>query len=199
VLFLVTGLGIYLVKNSRDNPMWRPRKTRETIEDEPEEGSQKIKLAPLILGLLLAAAVVTVGGVIAANSGSQLAEISGLSQSLVGGVFLALATSLPELVTTIAAVKRGAVTLAVSDIVGGNFFDALFIALADFFYRDGSIYHVSAVGRQELSLVELAILLNAILLIGLLYRQTKGPINIGLEGVFMLLVYIGGYVLVSAT
>jgi cation:H+ antiporter len=196
LLFAVAGLGLYLVRYSRDKPMWHPRKTRETIEDKPEAASQERRIAPLILALTAAAAVVLLGGAIAAKSASQLAEASGLSQSLVGGIFLALATSLPELVTTIAAVKRGAVTLAVSDIVGGNFFDTLFVALADFFYRPGSIYHASSVGHLELFLIGLAILLNAILLIGLLYRQTKGPINIGMEGIFMLLVYVGGYALI---
>ncbi|MFW5739202.1 MAG: hypothetical protein ACOC1F_02430 [Myxococcota bacterium] len=39
------------------------------------------------------------------------------------------------------AVRRGALTLAVGGIIGGNSFDVLFVAFADVAYRDGSIYH----------------------------------------------------------
>ena len=57
-----------------------------------------------------------------------IAEKTGISQTVVGGYFTAVATSIPELVTTIAAVRRGALTLAVGGIVGGNMFDMVFIA-----------------------------------------------------------------------
>ena len=49
----------------------------------------------------------------------------------------AVATSLPELVTTLAAVRRGAAQLAVGGIIGGNAFDVLFLSASDVAYRDG--------------------------------------------------------------
>ena len=108
-----------------------------------------------------------------------------------------LVTSLPELVTTLAAVRRGALTLAVSDIVGGNFFDVLFIFAADIAFIHGSLYHADGVGMREVFLLALTLLLSAVLLLGLLYRQRRGPANIGFESVLMLAIYVLGYLALS--
>ena len=62
-----------------------------------------------------------------AKTGAVIAEGAGISQSVVGALFTAVVTSLPELITTVAAVRRGAVTLAVGGIIGGNTFDVLFL------------------------------------------------------------------------
>jgi cation:H+ antiporter len=120
-----------------------------------------------------------------------------MSETLAGGLLSGVATSLPELVTTIAAVRRGALTLAVSDIVGGNFFDVLFLFAADLLFFAGSIYHAAGVGYREIFLTALALFLNAILLLGLLFRQRTGPANIGFESITMIVVYLGGYVVLS--
>jgi Ca2+/Na+ antiporter len=55
-----------------------------------------------------------------------------LSASIVGAPVV---TSLPELVTTLAAVRRGALQLAVGGIIGGNTFDTLFLTISDVGYR----------------------------------------------------------------
>jgi cation:H+ antiporter len=55
---------------------------------------------------------------------------------VVGGLFTAVSTSLPELVTSVAAVQQGALTLAVGGIIGGNSFDVMFVAFADIAYRE---------------------------------------------------------------
>ena len=106
-----------------------------------------------------------------------------------GGVLIAVASSLPELVVAITAIRMGALTLAVGDIVGGNAFDTLFIAVADLFYRDGSIY--TAIGRTEHVWLGCVLLMNAVLLMGLMYRQRQGVANIGLESWTMLIIYVG--------
>lgn len=95
--------------------------------------------------------------------------------------------------TTIAAVHRGALILAVSDIVGGNFFDALFVAAADRVFLGGSVYHAAGIGASEEFLTILAILLNLVLLPGLLFCQRSGPGNIGLESLLMLVIYVSGF------
>ena len=102
-------------------------------------------------------------------SGVAIAEQTAISESVVEGLFTAVSTSLPELVTSIAAVKQGALTLAVRDIIGGNSFDVLFIAVADFAYREGSIYH--ALTQSQSFIIALTILMTGILLLGLLRRE----------------------------
>ena len=98
--------------------------------------------------------------------------------------------------TTVAAVRRGALTLAVGGIIGGNAFDILFLAASDVAYREGSIY--KAVSQDQAFLVGLSIAMTAVLLMGLLRRQEKGPAGIGFETwLTMALYFAGSWILVT--
>ena len=143
VMLVAYALGMRVVASVRNEPMWRPRRTPETIEDEPDAASQRENLFRLVLAFSIYALVLGVCGYLVARSGSVLSARTGLSQTAVGAYLMAIATSLPELVTAVAAVRRGALTLAVGNILGGNAFDTLFLAVADVAYREGSIYHAA--------------------------------------------------------
>lgn len=196
VLILVAYvLGVRLVFSTSDDPMWVPKQTRATKIDRPEAANQRDSLARLWSGFALMAGVVLVAGFLVGRTAGVLVSRTGLSESLMGGLFTSISTSLPELVTTVAAVRRGALTLAVSDIVGGNAFDVLFVCLADLVYFPGSIYH--AAGDSELFLIGVAILLNVLLLLGLIQRQERGLANIGFESVLILLVYAGAVAILA--
>ena len=129
------------------------------------------------------------GYYVVGRSGITLVKHSALSETLVGGFFTSVATSLPELVTVLAAVKQGALTLAVGDIIGGNSFDVLFLAFSDLSYRRGSIYHT--IGNQQIFMIGVALAMTGILLLGMLSREKRGIGNIGFEGVLVLLIYFG--------
>lgn len=189
--------GIRLVADARRNVFWYPHDTSETRIDEPEEdpGAGDVNMAAIWVQFGLLAAVVAVAGYAVAQSGIALADSTNLSQSVIGGLFTAVATSLPELVISIAAVRRGALTLAVGGIIGGNCFDVLFIAFADVAYREGSIYH--AMTDQQVFIIALTLLLNAILLLGLLRREKSGIGNIGFESFMVLLLYAGAFVVLG--
>ena len=120
-----------------------------------------------------------------------------MSEAVAGGLLAGVATSFPELVTTVAAVRRRALTLAVGDIVGGNMFDVLFVCAADIAYLRGCLYHAQGVGSRAAFLTVLSILLNSILLLGMLFRQRRGPGNIGFESMLMLLLYVGGFIVLN--
>ncbi len=197
VLFLAAGAGFWLAVSSSSKPMWRPKRTSQTVEDVPKKAHLRESLAWLLAWVAVSAVFVTAAGALVAHTTGNIAEQTGMSDTLTGGLFSGVATSLPELFTTMGAVRRGALTLAVSDIVGGNFFDVLFVFAADFVYVQGSLYHAPGVGLREGFLVGLAILLNATLLLGLLYRQRAGPANIGFESVLMLLAYGAGFLVLS--
>ena len=145
----------------------------------------------------LSAAAVAFLGYLLATSGAILAQETGLSETVLGGLFTAVVTSLSELVTAIAAVRIGALTMAVSDIVGGNAFDMIFLAVADIGFRDGSIYH--AMGARPVFLVNLTILMTAVLLMGLLRRQKYGLWNMGFESILLVLVYGAGFAIIITT
>ena len=197
ILFLAAGGAFYLALRTRLKPMWSPRKTKETVEDKPNPDHTRENLFKLVTALVVAASVTAVAGAVVGAAASNIVQQTAIPQAVVGGLFMAIATSLPELVTSVAAVRQGALTMAVSNIVGGNFFDVLFVAAADLAYLQGSIYHAKGIDRDEFFLATLTILLNVVLLMGLIYRQKGGPANIGFESVAMLVLYIAGFLVIS--
>jgi cation:H+ antiporter len=130
------------------------------------------------------------------EAAGALVELTPLSESAVGTLFAAVANSLPELVTALAAVRRGALNLAVGDVIGGNSFEVLFLAAADPFYRAGSIYHQFT--TENVFTAVLAILMTGVLLLGMLRRERHGIAGIGFESALVLVLYVGSVVLLLA-
>jgi len=197
VLLAMYAFGLRLASQTRDEPGWRPVRTVDTLEDTPDDDHRRQGGAARIwLAFAVSVVVVGIAGWLVGSAGIALVRLTGLSETVVGSLFTAIATSLPELVTSVAAVRQGALTLAVGGIIGGNTFDVLFLSFADVAYRDGSIYH--AIGPQPLFIISLTILLTAILLLGLIRRERHGVANIGFESVLVLVGYFLGIgVLVS--
>lgn len=189
-LVVVYGIGLFASKRVREKPMWRPVTTETTHADEPEEDDGDAR-STLRLFLVFAGLMVVMGiaGWGVARSASVLTDRYGLSASLVGALLTAVLTSLPELVTTLAAVRQGSLQLAVGGIIGGNTFDVLFLTLSDLGYREGSLY--AAVGSADYFWLVTGLVMTAILTLGLIYRQQKGPAGIGWESLMILLVYVG--------
>jgi cation:H+ antiporter len=186
--------GLRLVSQAQTAPMWGPRHTAETRLDEPEEAEPGAPGLVKLWGWFIFYALMTgAAGYVVARTGATLSDQTGISQTFMGGIFTAVSTSLPELVTSVAAVRRGALTLAVGDIIGGNSFDVLFVAFADFAYRKGSIYHALTISQTFA--IALTILMTGTLLLGLLRREKYGIGNIGFESFLILLLYLGGFTL----
>ena len=188
LLLLFYAFGLRLASLTQAQPAWHPVQTRETLEDKPDaEPVERSEQSELWIRFAGAVVLVGIAGYAVGLSGIALVRITGLSESLVGSLFTSVVTSLPELVTAVAAVRQGALTLAVGGIIGGNTFDVLFLALSDVAYRPGSIYH--AVSDQPLFVISLTILLTATLLLGLIRRERRGVANIGFESLLVLVFY----------
>jgi cation:H+ antiporter len=190
LILALYAFGLRLAAQTRDSPGWLPVQTSETRVDQPDADDDGVRPWRVWSVFLLSAAAVGVAGWLVGVSGIALVRHTGLSETLVGTLFTAVATSLPELVTTLAAVRQGALTLAVGGIIGGNTFDVLFLVFSDVAYRDGSIYH--AIGPKPLFLIALTILLTAFLLLGLIRRERRGVANIGFESAAVLVFYLAG-------
>lgn len=189
VIFLVYVMFQRMARRHRDTPGWVPRKTPETVADEPEARSKRLSMTSLWGQFAVTAAIVATAGYVIAESGIALTRMTGLSGSVVGVVFTGFTTSCGELVTSVAAVRRGALTLAVGGVIGGNAFDALLIPISDLAYRDGSVYH--AASQEPMFLIAATMLMTTALLMGLLRRQKRGVANIGFEGLLVLALYAG--------
>jgi cation:H+ antiporter len=198
VLVLLYAGGVYGTAILRERPMWRPVSTPETRHETPEDADEAernpIGPAALFLALMI---VLGAAGWTIAQCGAVIVDRLGISATAVGALMTATVTSLPELVTTLAAIRRGALQLAVGGIIGGNTFDVLFLTLSDIGYRDGSLYH--AVGTPDFFWLTVGLCMTGILLLGLILRQRRGPAGIGFESVGILVLYGGAIALQSAT
>ena len=190
-LIVAYGFGIHLVAEAKSTPLWRPRYTSETRRDTPDEEEASSSLLSFWATFAGLALVVGIAGFLVAQSGIALADRTGLTETIVGGLLTAISTSLPELITSVAAVRRGALTLAVGGIIGGNSFDVLFVAFADVGYRTGSIYH--AITDRQVFIIALTLLLTGILLMGLLRRERTGIMGIGFESFLVIILYLGAF------
>lgn len=203
VLPVAYGCGLWLLHGVHERPMWSPVMTKATQAEEVggedaeqgapeaedpatrayrETSTRRLWLMFGVYGLMLGAS-----GYAVAESGIALVEATGLSETAVGTVFTAIATSLGELVTAIAAVRAGAVSLAVGNVIGGNCYDVLLLAVSDVFYRGGSLYH--RFSTDDFFTASMALLMTAVLLLGLLYRERRGVGAMGSESALVLVLY----------
>lgn len=188
----VYAYGVWLARRVGVDPLWEPTVTSDTRADEPDEAHQQASLTGLLAGFVGLAVVVAAAGYAVGRSGLAIVDATGIGSTVVGAFLTSVATSLPELVTTIAAVRAGALTLAIGGLVGGNSFDMLFVAASDVFYREGSLY--AAATAADVFVLGWTMLLVAILGAGLIRRERKG---IGFEGAGILALYLIGIAVVS--
>ncbi|AHC15388.1 sodium:calcium antiporter [Salinispira pacifica] len=193
ILFAFYIFGIHLIRGVKAAPMWHPSVTRDTRQDQPDPESRIPSLLRLWSEFIVLMAVLGAAGLTLEPAATSIIAQTGLSQTVVGVLLTAVSTSIPELVTSIAAVRRGALTLAVSGIIGGNAFDTLFTAVSDIAYREGSIYH--AITSEVEFWVSLTLLMCGILMIGLVRRERYGLGRIGFESSAILVLYIAGVVM----
>jgi cation:H+ antiporter len=191
-IILVVGyiMGSKMISRAKERPMWSPRITGATVSDAPDEENVRLSLKAVMLKFIISAIIVGFAGFAIAKSGIVIAAETGLSESFVGVLFTAVATSFPELIVAVSAVKRGALTLSVGNIIGGNSFDVLFIAFADVAYGQGSILH--AITQNQVFIMALTMLMSSILILGLLHREREGFGKIGWESLAIIIIYFIG-------
>jgi len=192
IIILTYVAGLWLVRKATKTPMWKPTSTEETVGDEPMYRRSEVNRTKLWLFFSISALFIIVAGHLVAEAGIAISERTVLSETFVGGFFTAVSSSLPELIVSVMAVRQGSVTMAVGNIVGGNAFEVIVVALADFFYP-GSILH--AASSTDAYIIVLTLLLMVVLLMGLLYREERGIAKIGWESLLIAILFIVGYVI----
>ena len=105
---------IYLIADARKHP-------------EPESETIIQPLWKCLLFILLGLAMIIGGGQAVVYSAKALALAAGMTETLIGFTIVAIGTSLPELVTSIVAARKGETGMAVGNVIGSNIFNLLFI------------------------------------------------------------------------
>ena len=146
----------------------RHRRIREIQEVAEELHYAGIPLRSAVLHYSIAAALVIGAALWLPPLGAALARQTGLGEAFVGSLFIAITTSLPEIVVSLAAVRIGAIDLGIGNILGSNLFNLLILGLDDVFYRQGPL--LSAADPNHVISVLAVVTMNALFLIGLTYR-----------------------------
>lgn len=81
----------------------------------------------LCISMIVGGAIVVWGSDITVDSATAIAQMIGLSERFIGLTIVALGTSLPELVTSVVAARKGNADIAIGNIVGSNIFNILFV------------------------------------------------------------------------
>ena len=100
-------------------------KNRDTLEVEEDE----VAMTPIMIGvnIVLGLACIIIGGQLAVNGATGIARMFGLSETLIGLTIVAIGTSLPELVTSLVAARKGQNEIAMGNVIGSNIFNLLLI------------------------------------------------------------------------
>ena len=159
-------------------------------EEETQRSFASILKTRLFLYLALSALTILVAGYTVVQTGQAISEKTGLGSSVVGAIFIAVATSLPEVSTTISAVRMQEYRLAFSNILGTNIFTIGFVFLADIFYAEGPV--LNNVGEFSIFGAMLGILLTTIYVIGLSIRLKKVFLNLGYDSLLVVIGYLTG-------
>ena len=121
--------------------------------------------------------------------GVEIADVMGWRTTFVGTLFVAGATSLPELVVTISALRVGALNMAIANLLGSNLFDMLVLAIDDLAYLQGPL--LSAVSPTHAVTAFAAVIMSGIVIVALLYRPaTRFHGTIGWVSLSLLIVYL---------
>ncbi len=116
----------------------------------------------------LAAAVVIAAGVWLPEAADGLAQELRLSRSFVGTIFMALVTTLPEMAVTLAALRLGALDMAIGNLLGSSLFNVMILAVDDLFYRRGPL--LAAADPVHAGTAVTAMLMSGLVVIGLVMR-----------------------------
>ena len=112
---------VLTVRNGMKNP-------DAAAEEEEEEGGKERKLWHELVLLVVGAAVIAVGADLLVEHGQAIALGLGVPETVVALLFVALGTSLPELVTTITSLKKGRASLGVGNVIGANVFNLVLVS-----------------------------------------------------------------------
>lgn len=118
----------------------------------------------------------------------RMANATGLGRSFMGSVLVAMTTSLPELAVSIAALRIGAVDMAIANLLGSNLFNIVILSVDDLAYVKGPLLEAVSLNHAASGLI--AMVMTGVVVVSLTYRVEKKTIfRIGWDALALLLAY----------
>jgi cation:H+ antiporter len=151
-------------------------------EDSKPEEAHRFWIKFAISGFM-----VIISGLFLARIGEQIVINTGKSEAFVGLVFLAVVTSLPELIVSISALRLGSIDMAVGNILGSNFFDTILVPISDVFYTKSQL--LSTISISHIFIITLCLVFSGLIIGGLVYRSKRSFLRLGWDIIAMLIIF----------
>lgn len=198
-LFIAGALGFWLIHHYESDIEWEPtaaegvHRTRERKRAEGKAGNEQHPALSLRRAVLFSAAAggaIVAAGFVVAQTADALAQQTGLGSSFVGVALLPIATSLPEISTTVAAARLGQFEMAFSNVYGANLLDVGVLFLIDLIYAGGPV--LNELGTFSIFGALLGIVTTTVYLAGLIERRSRTIFGLGVDSLVVLLCYLAG-------
>jgi len=139
---------------------------------------------------IMGAIAMIILGIWLASIGDRLSATTGLSQSFVGNLFLAICTSLPEIAASLAAIRLGAIDLAIGNVLGSNLFNVTLLAVYDL--ADGNANFWASLNNANGFAAVMTMMMTGVVIISLMYRASpRTPYRFSWDGVALIVMYVG--------
>lgn len=143
---------------------------RRPVTSDTQDAGPGAGLARAVLGYFAAAVIVAGAGIWLPFIGMEISEAMGWQATFVGTLFIAAATSAPEMIVTLAALRIGALDMGIANLLGSNLFNMLILAIDDVAYRAGPLFVAASPTHAVTAFA--AVIMSGIVIVALLYRPS---------------------------
>jgi cation:H+ antiporter len=156
------------------------------------EIKEDISFSRAIMIFLLLSVIIVFDGIWLVGVCKELSVIMNWGESFVGAIFMAMATSLPELMVSLGAIAIGSADMAMGNILGSNIFNMFIIFICDVAHTRGIFLNDTKI--VNIIPVIIAMMMTAIVIISLIYKDKKGisKRHISFSSISILLLYFTG-------
>lgn len=185
LLIFVVYMTVTVRRALKDSRLTENQKAKE--QNDSKEQAPALKN---IILLVLGAALIAVGANLLVNKGTLIAQHFGVPESVIALTFVALGTSLPELVTAITALVKGHGALSLGNIIGANLFNLVLVSGLSVTLSPFSLPSSKTVAGMNASLVIDTPLMLAVMLILTVPTLIRGKLS-RIQGIILLALYAG--------
>ena len=166
----------------------RQMKKSPQPEAESEEAGEEMPTWKMLLFLVLGAALIAVGAKLLVDNGTKIAQALGVPESVIALTFVALGTSLPELVTAITSLVKGHSDLSLGNVIGANVFNLVLVSGVSVTLAPFKVPQSAMLFGHNASLVLEIPLMITVMLILTLPALLKGKLSRA-QGILLLAIY----------
>lgn len=184
----LTGIAFLLVYFFSIKTIYKYQRTFQKPGDRHAGAAGVLSLKQVALRFTAFALIIVLAALSLPYFADRIAGHTGLAESFVGTLFLAISTSLPEIAVSIAAVRMGSLDLAVGNLFGSNMFNISILFLDDLLYTKG--YLLKDASEVNLVSVFFIILMTLVSVIGLIFPITRKRIVMAWDTLVIFLLYV---------